>query len=128
MRRPGSGAGRRKRLNGLFYSPLEFAGFIDEIGNPAVGVYFDVGNILNHQQWPRMDRAADLRISRVHLKDFQLSNGTMNGFCDLGGGAWKETITCGNIGYNKTLTAEMMPPAEGLLERTSAAMDSILAL
>ncbi|MDY0177490.1 MAG: sugar phosphate isomerase/epimerase family protein [Lentisphaeria bacterium] len=118
--------------NGLFYSPLEFAGFIDEIGNPAVGVYFDVGNILNHQQWPpHWIELLDLRISRVHLKDFQLSNGTMNGFCDLGKGdmPWKETMQAlRNIGYNKTLTAEMMPPAEGLLERTSAAMDAILAL
>ena len=118
--------------NGLFYSPLEFAGFIDEIGNPAVGIYFDIGNILNHQQWPpHWIALLNDRIVRVHLKDFQLENGTLAGFCDLSKGdiPWKETIQAlRDIGYNRTLTAEMMPPAPGLLERTAVAMNEILAL
>jgi len=118
--------------NGLFYSPLEFAAFIDRFQNPAIGIYFDIGNILNHQQWPpHWIELLDKRISRVHLKDFQLANGTLAGFCDLLAGdiPWAETIAAlRKIGYDRTLTAEMMPPAPGLLEKTSAAIDQILAM
>lgn len=118
--------------NGLFYSPLEFACFIDSFQNPAVGIYFDAGNMLNHQQWPpHWIELLGKRISRVHLKDFQLANGTLAGFCDLLAGdmPWAETMAAlRKIGYNKTLTAEMMPPAPGLLEKTSAAMDRIFAM
>lgn len=118
--------------NGLFYSPLEFASFIDSIQNPAVGIYFDAGNVLNHQQWPpHWIELLGKRISRVHLKDFQLANGTLAGFCDLLAGdmPWAESMAAlRKIGYDKTLTAEMMPYASGLLEKTSAAMDKILAL
>lgn len=118
--------------NGLFYSPLEFAAFIDRFQNPAIGIYFDIGNILNHQQWPpHWIELLGKRICRVHLKDFQLANGTLAGFCDLLAGdiPWAETIAAlRKIGYDKTLTAEMMPPAPGLLEKTSAAIDQILAM
>ncbi len=118
--------------NGLFYSPLEFASFIDSFQNPAVGIYFDAGNMLNHQQWPpHWIEMLGKRISRVHLKDFQLAKGTLDGFCDLldGDMPWSETMSAlRKIGYDKTLTAEMMPPAPGLLERTSAAIDRILAM
>ena len=38
--------------NGMFYSPIEFAAFIDSIGSPKVGVYFDVGNVLGYHQHP----------------------------------------------------------------------------
>jgi len=116
--------------NGLFYSPLEFAAFIDSFQNPSVGIYFDAGNILNHQQWPpHWIELLGKRISRVHLKDFQMANGTLTGFCDLLAGdmPWAETMAAfRSIGYDKTLTAEMMPPAPGLLEKTSAAIDRIL--
>lgn len=118
--------------NGLFYSPLEFASFIDSFQTPAVGIYFDAGNMLNHQQWPpHWIELLGKRISRIHLKDFQLANGTLAGFCDLLAGdmPWAETMAAlHKIGYDKTLTAEMMPPAPGLLEKTSAALDRILAM
>ncbi len=118
--------------NGLFYSPLEFASFIDSFQNPAVGIYFDAGNMLNHQQWPpHWIELLGKRIRRVHLKDFQLANGTLAGFCDLLAGdmPWEETmVALRKIGYDKTLTAEMMPPAPGLLEKTSVAIGQILAM
>ncbi len=118
--------------NGLMYSPLEFASFIDSFGNPAVGAYFDVGNVLNHQQWPpHWIQILGKRIKRIHVKDFKLSKGTLEGFCDLGEGdvPWKETMAAlKSIGYDRTLTAEMMPPDPTLLERTSKALDRIMAL
>ena len=57
--------------------------------------------------------------------------GNLTGFCDLGAGdvPWKDTMKAlRGIGYDKTLVAEMMPWDLGVLQRTSAALDAIMAL
>ncbi|MBQ7651377.1 MAG: sugar phosphate isomerase/epimerase [Victivallales bacterium] len=117
--------------NGLFYSPVEFASFIDSFDNPAVGAYFDIGNILNHQQWPpHWIEILGKRIRRIHVKDFKCSVGNLSGFCDLCDGdvPWAETIQALRaIGYDKTLTAEMGATAD-VLPKTSKALDKILAM
>jgi hexulose-6-phosphate isomerase len=118
--------------NGLFYSPLELAAFVDSFRNPRVGVYFDIGNMLNHQQWPpHWIEILGSRIRAVHVKDFKLATGTLSGFCDLleGDIPFKEVMAALRaLGYQRTLVAEMMPPDPTLLERTSRAMDRILAM
>ncbi len=118
--------------NGLFYSPVEFPEFIDSFRNPRVGVYFDIGNMMAHQQWPpHWIELLGPRLRRVHVKDFKLSVGSLAGFCDLLAGdvPFREVMTAlRSIGYRDTLVAEMMPPDPTLLERTSQAMDRILAL
>jgi hexulose-6-phosphate isomerase len=118
--------------NGMFYSPLEFAAFIDSIGSPKVGAYFDVGNVLGyHQHPPHWIEILGKRIRRVHIKDFKKSVGTLAGFCDLLAGdmPWKQTIEALQaIGYDKTIVAEMMPPDKTLLTRTKAAMDKIVLM
>ncbi len=118
--------------NGMFYSPIEFASFVDGIGSSRVGVYFDVGNVLGyHQHPPHWIKYLGTRIRRVHIKDFKNSVGTLAGFCDLleGDVPFADSMKAlREIGYDKTIIAEMMPPAPGLLERTSVAMDKILAM
>ena len=118
--------------NGMFYSPLEFAHFIDSIGSARVGAYFDVGNVLGyHQHPPHWIEILGPRIRRVHIKDFKKSVGNLSGFCDLLAGdmPWKETITAlRGIGYDKTIVAEMMPPDPTLLQRTKAALDKIVKM
>ncbi len=118
--------------NGMFYSPLEFAAFIDSIGSPRVGAYFDVGNVLGyHQHPPHWIEILGPRIRRVHIKDFKKEVGTLAGFCDLLAGdvPWKETMSAlRSIGYDETIVAEMMPPDPTLLQRTKAAMDKIIAM
>ena len=118
--------------NGMFYSPIEFAAFIDSIGSPKVGAYFDVGNVLGyHQHPPHWIEILGKRIRRVHLKDFKKSVGNLSGFCDLLAGdmPWKQTIEALRaIGYDKTLVAEMMPPDPTLLTRTKAALDKIVKM
>ncbi len=118
--------------NGLFYSPLELAAFIDSFKNPRIGVYFDVGNMLNHQQWPpHWIELLGARIRRIHVKDFKLATGTLAGFCDLLDGdiPFAETMAAlRGIGYRGTLVAEMMPYDPTLLERTSKAMSRILEM
>ena len=118
--------------NGLFYSPLELAEFVDSFHNPRIGVYFDIGNVLNHQQWPpHWIEFLGPRIRAVHVKDFKLATGTLAGFCDLLAGdvpfkAVMDALRA--LGYRRTMVAEMMPYDSTLLQRTSQAMDRILAM
>jgi L-ribulose-5-phosphate 3-epimerase len=118
--------------NGMFYSPLEFAEFIDSIGSDRVGVYFDVGNVLGyHQHPPHWIELLSNRIRRVHIKDFKNDVGNLSGFCDLLSGdvPWKESMAAlRKIGYDKTLVAEMMPPESTLLKRTRGAMQKIVSM
>jgi L-ribulose-5-phosphate 3-epimerase len=118
--------------NGMFYSPLEFAQFVDDLGSKRAVIYFDAGNVLGyHQHPPFWIELLGKRINRVHIKDFKQSIGTLAGFCDLLAGdvPWKETMAALRaIGYTKTIVAEMIPWDPGMLSRTSAALDKILAM
>lgn len=119
--------------NGFFYSPVELAQFIDSFEHPRLGVYFDVGNVLGYHQWPpHWIELLGQRIKRVHIKDFKQNFGGVGSFtfCDLGAGSvpWPASIKAlRDIGYDKTVVAELMPFDDSLLQRTSAAMDVILA-
>ena len=120
--------------NGFMYSPLEFAGFVDSFGSDRLGIYLDVGNLLGfHQHPPHWIELLGKRIRRVHIKDFQEAFGFLGAynFCNLGAGQvpWAETMgALRAVGYDSTITAEMMPWDPALLARTSAAMDKILAM
>lgn len=120
--------------NGFFYSPLEFNDFIDSFGSNRLGIYFDVGNVLGyHQHPPHWIELMDKRIKRVHVKDYKEEfdwQGTYT-FCDLleGNVPFAESMaSLRQIGYDGTIVAEMIPWKEGLLTRTSEAMDKILAM
>lgn len=120
--------------NGMFYSPIEFASFIDSFASEQLGVYFDVGNVLGyHQHPPHWIEILGKRIKRVHIKDYTENFSFVGGymFCSLGAGQvpWKESIAALKaIGYDQTLVAEMLPWNPGLLERTKIEMDRIIAL
>jgi L-ribulose-5-phosphate 3-epimerase len=120
--------------NGLFYSPVEFADFIDSFGSDRLGVYFDVGNVLGyHQHPPHWIELLGKRIKRVHIKDYTENFNWTGGytFCGLGAGQvpWPETMAAlREIGYDRTLVAEMLPWDSSLLARTSAAMDVIMEM
>jgi L-ribulose-5-phosphate 3-epimerase len=118
--------------NGMFYSPVEFASFIDSIGSEWVGAYFDVGNVLGYHQYPpHWIELLGKRIRRVHIKDFKKDVGNLSGFVDLLAGdvPWKASMDALRaIGYDKTIVAEMMPPDKTLLPRTKAAMDKIVRM
>lgn len=114
-------------------SPLEMCEFIDAFGSPFVGAYFDVGNVLRTgypEQWIRI---LAHRIKRVHLKDYRVAVGDVNGFVDLleGDVNWPEVMKAlKDVGYDGYLTAEMIPtyrfyPHVRLIN-TSTAMDAIM--
>jgi L-ribulose-5-phosphate 3-epimerase len=118
--------------NGLFYSPLEYRDFIDSFGSSYVGAYFDIGNCMGQHQFPpHWIRLLGERIKRVHAKDFQRSVGNLSGFCDLmeGDQPWQETIQAlRQVGYDRTLTAEMIPFAPGRIEKTGQSMQALLKM
>ena len=114
--------------NGLFYDAAAFCDFIDSFGSDRLGAYLDVGNLIGIHQWPpHWIEMLGHRVARVHVKDFSHSfdwQGTYD-FCMLGEGdvPWRETMTAlSGIGYDRTLTAEMLPHREGLLADTRAAL------
>ncbi len=57
--------------NGFLFSPLEMRTFLDSIGSPRVGFYFDPGNMAVFQFPQHWVRALGARIKQVHLKDWR---------------------------------------------------------
>ncbi len=114
--------------NKFLLSPLEMRDFIDSFKSEMVGAYFDVGNVLltgYPEQWIRI---LGKRIKRVHVKDFKLSVGTVEGFVDLLEGdvnfqIVKEALF--DIGYDGYVTAELLPFEPGRPEKTAQAMKKI---
>lgn len=98
--------------NNFLLSPLEFARYLDEFETPHIGAYFDVGNVLKigfPEQWIRI---LGERIIKVHLKDFNVKVGTIQGFVPLLSGDvdWTRVMEeLRKIEYNDALTAELTP-------------------
>jgi hexulose-6-phosphate isomerase len=119
--------------NKFLLSPLEFRNYVDEIGSPNVGVYFDVGNILAYgfpQQWIRI---LGKRIVKVHVKDFRPAVGNGQGFVPLLAGDvnWPEVMKAlREIGYSDTLTAEIGRYSQSPLQQvydTARHLDAIIS-
>lgn len=95
--------------NQFLLSPVEMADLIDRISSPWLAAYFDTGNVLKFgfpQDWIM---TLGGRIARVHVKDFKLSVGTIEGFCPLGEGDvdWPEVVRAlRQVGYDGPLTFE----------------------
>jgi L-ribulose-5-phosphate 3-epimerase len=94
--------------NKMLLSPLETARFIDEIGDPNVGAYFDVGNILGIGYPDQWIRILGKRIKRIHVKD-RKSGPTGGGMPLLAGDVpWDRVMAeLRAIGYDSYLTAEI---------------------
>jgi L-ribulose-5-phosphate 3-epimerase len=118
--------------NGLFYSPLELRDFIDSFSSPWLGVYLDLGNLIGcHQYPPHWIEILNQRVRRVHVKDFQISMGSAQGFCELGEGdvPWEESLSALRAaGYDETLVAEIIPWREGVLESTQRKLEEIITV
>jgi L-ribulose-5-phosphate 3-epimerase len=95
--------------NRFLLSPVEMREMIDRINSPWVGAYFDVGNVLRDGFPCDWIEILGKRIARVHVKDFQLAVGTLDGFCQLGDGDvdWPSVMAAfRRIGYTGPLTYE----------------------
>jgi len=118
--------------NKMLLSPLEMRDFLDSFQSEWVGAYFDVGNVLNYsfpEQWIRI---LGKRIKAVHVKDFKLSAGNIQGFVNLleGDVNWPEVSKAlKEVGYDGFVTAELPPyryHPELLIYETSKALDAII--
>jgi hexulose-6-phosphate isomerase len=118
-------------------SPREFAQFLDDVNQPAVGLHLDVGNIHDTgfaEQWIEMHGP---RITRIHLKDVMKKRGRCgdqsvytNLF--LGDNNWPAIrAAMSKVGYDGWLVAEMEARYHYALDQqfydTSIAMDRLIS-
>ena len=114
--------------NRFLMSPLEMRYFIDSFESPHVGSYFDVGNVLAFGHPEDWIHTLGKRILAVHLKDFRVNVGNLDGFVDLLSGDvnYPSVMRCfREIGYDGAYTAEIVPGAPGAVEKAIAAMKII---
>ncbi len=93
--------------NRFLLAPREMAGFIADIGSPAVGLYFDCGNILNYGHPQSWIRELGELIIKVHVKDFDVATRQFRHLLQ-GSVNWKEVRSAlREIGYDDYLTVEL---------------------
>lgn len=122
--------------NGFFVSPFDMKNFIDEIGSPYVGAYFDVGNVIAFSDAEDWIEILDNRIQKIHVKDFKRNGGINRGGCFVnlleGNVNWSKVIPAlRKIGFDGYLTAEldiMGQCPEYLYTITSKALDIIIGM
>lgn len=111
--------------NRFLMSPVEMRDFIDSFGSPSVGSYFDTGNCMLYghpRQW--VDILGE-RVFAVHLKDFRVNVGNLDGFVDLfSGDVDFPDVLDGlrKVGYQGPYTVEYVPPRPGAAEKGIAAL------
>lgn len=115
--------------NRFLLSPLEMNTFINSFHSEYVGVYFDVGNILEYGFPSDWISVLGLKIKKVHLKDYKRSIGNINGFTHLlqGDVPWDRVMSSlKSVGYDDYLIVEVPPYPSGPPDKSvAAASDSL---
>ena len=122
--------------NKFLLSPLEFRRFLDEIDNPFVGAYFDVGNIIYigfPDQWIRI--LGEKHIKKIHFCDARESQAGLGMFVDLMAGDVDFSAVMkalGDIRYDDWVTVEFLPnykefPYQAIIN-ARLSLDRILSL
>ncbi len=99
--------------NKFLLSPLEMKRFLDEIGDPFVGAYFDVGNIIYigyPDQWIEILGKKHLR--KIHVCDCRSEQAGLGMFVDLfEGDVDFEAVmkALRSVGYDDWMTVEFLP-------------------
>lgn len=122
--------------NNFLLSPLEAARFIDELDSPAIGWYFDVGNIMRYG-WPwHWIEVLDKRIFKIDIKEFSLTKmkeeGLWQGFqvkLTEGEIDWaRVNKALAKIGYQGWASAEVPGGDHSRLQEIAAGMDKIMGM
>jgi hexulose-6-phosphate isomerase len=122
--------------NNFLMTPLEMQRFIDEIDSPAVGVYFDLGNVVRYgwpEQWIRIlgPRIGKLDV-KEYSRDLEQNAGVRKGFdVEIGDGdvdypACRAALA--EIGYTGWATAEVKGGGRERLAEIVRRMDESLGL
>ncbi|KPV43933.1 sugar phosphate isomerase/epimerase family protein [Alicyclobacillus ferrooxydans] len=120
--------------NKFLLSPREMKQYVDDMGTPSVGIYFDIGNVLQFGYPQHWISILGERIKKVHIKDFSIKVGNINGFVPLLAGDvnWPIVVKeLREIGYDDVLTAEIPPYANNVYQSAfdiSRQMDVILEM
>ncbi len=115
--------------NGFLFSPLEMRRFIEEIGSPRIGFYFDPGNMAVFQFPQHWVRALGKHIKRVHLKDWK-GRALNGGWTPLLQGEVDFPVVMAElrkIGFDGALTSEVST-TDASLEETRKAIERIIAM
>ncbi len=110
--------------NGFCYKPEQFRDYLDEINNPWVQAYYDIGNMQKFAPSHEWIRILGDRNVKLDVKDW----GKKNGFCPLGQGdvEWdKVRAELKKIGFSGWVTRE---GSDGGDDKTAALMDELLDL
>jgi hexulose-6-phosphate isomerase len=113
--------------NGFCEQPEQMRDYIDEIGSPWVGAYFDIGNCRKFGSSETWVRVLGPRIVKLDVKDW----GVKNGFCKIGDGDvnWPEVRKAlAEIGFAGWCTAEVDGGGREQLADIAARMNRVLAL
>jgi hexulose-6-phosphate isomerase len=95
--------------NKFLYSPLEFKNFIEDTGMSNVKAYIDIANLLAISYPENWIHTLSRSISNIHVKDFDVNIGNINGFRNLLKGSvnWRKTMEAlRSIGYDGYLIVE----------------------
>ncbi len=123
--------------NDFLLSPLEMVRFLDELESPAIGAYFDVGNVVRFG-WPdQWIKILGKRIGKLDIKEYsrkkQMNEGLRKGFqVEIGEGDcdWPAVRKALNqIGYTDGwATAEVRGGDRNRLADIAERMDNVLDL
>lgn len=122
--------------NNFLLSPLEMARYIDEVDNPWVGAYFDVGNLVRNG-WPEhWIPVLGKRIVKLDIKEFSMdkmkNEGLWKGFdVEIGEGSidWEAVRReLALLNFEGWATAEVGGGDRNRLADIAARMDRVLDL
>ena len=121
--------------NNFFSSPMDAKYVLDGIGDKNVGIYFDIGNMIEFSEAEWWIDIIGEYIVKVHIKDFKRNGGCHAGgtFCKLleGDVNWDVAIPKLAKYYDGPMTAELFPAAgtdmNEFFTEISAALDKIIA-
>lgn len=97
--------------NGFFMSPFDMRAFIDELGSPSIGAYFDVGNVVVTSAPEHWIEILGSRIVKIHVKDYKRDGRIYTGgWVNLleGSTNWDKVVhALRAAGYDGYITAEL---------------------
>lgn len=98
--------------NKFLYSPMEFKKFITDVGMRNARAYLDIGNLMAISYPENWILSLRGMVSNVHVKDFDLKVGNINGFRNILKGSinWIKILKLlKEAGYDGYLTVECPP-------------------
>jgi L-ribulose-5-phosphate 3-epimerase len=114
--------------NKFLLSAPEFARYVDEFGTPAVGAYFDVGNVVEYGYPQEWIRELGKRILKIHIKEYKKER-RFNyplGEGEIDWAAVRSALM--DVGYDGWITAEVGAKDLAAMKDVVARMDKLLGL